>query len=124
MGGKGSGARARPIVSGCLEEVWRRYKAGDAIVGISQAVGHSRAVVYRLLRARGGIAPAPRRRSARVLSLSEREEISRGLATGLSLRAIARGLKRAACTVSQEVGPPWGGLTKRGAGGPTSLSGR
>jgi DNA-binding CsgD family transcriptional regulator len=48
-------------------------------------------------------APAPRRRSSRVLSLVEREEISRGIAAGYTIRAIARGLNRAASTVSQEV---------------------
>jgi IS30 family transposase len=115
MRGKGSGRPGPPIIGGGVEEVWRRYKAGEAIVGIAQALGHSNATVYRVLRARGGIAPAPRRRSARVLSVSEREEISRGLATGLSLRAIARGLKRAACTVSQEVARHGGRVPYRAA---------
>src|SRR4051812_38134564 len=51
----------------------------------------------------GGIRPAPRRRSAGRLSLGEREEISRGLAAGLSLRSIAAGLGRASSTISREV---------------------
>src|SRR4051812_34618242 len=51
----------------------------------------------------GGIRPAPRRRSAGRLSLGEREEISRGLAAGLSLRSIAAGLGRAPSTISREV---------------------
>ena len=51
----------------------------------------------------GGIRPVPRRRSPGRLSLAEREEISRGLAAGLSLRAIAAGLGRAPSTVSREV---------------------
>jgi IS30 family transposase len=51
----------------------------------------------------GGIAPAIRRRSQRSLTLAEREEISRGIACGLSIREIARGLQRAASTVSREV---------------------
>ena len=50
----------------------------------------------------GGISPPIRRRSARVLSFVEREEISRGIAAGQGIRAIARGLKRAPSTVSQE----------------------
>ena len=53
--------------------------------------------------ANGGYVPLPRRRSPRVLSLSEREEISRGLAEGASLREIARRLGRAPSTVSREV---------------------
>jgi len=115
MGGKASRARWRPMIDGCVEEVWRRYKAGEAIVGIAHAMGHCTTTVYKLLRAGGGIAPAPRRRSARVLSASEREEISRGLATGLSFRAIARDLKRAACTVSQDVARHGGRLAYRAA---------
>src|SRR5215212_4957678 len=51
----------------------------------------------------GGVGPAPRRRGPLRLSLAEREEISRGLAAGLSLRAISAGLGRAPSTVSREV---------------------
>jgi IS30 family transposase len=49
--------------------------------------------------------PAKRepRRSPLRLSLAEREEISRGLAAGQSVRAIARGLRRPASTVCREV---------------------
>lgn len=59
--------------------------------------------VNRLLEASGGITPKARTRSARVLRFGEREEISRGLAAGDSLRVIARRLNRAVSTVSQEV---------------------
>lgn len=59
--------------------------------------------LYRVLQAAGGIAPLPRTRSLRVLSFREREEISRGIAAGVSFRAIARKLNRAVSTVSQEV---------------------
>ena len=51
----------------------------------------------------GGIAPAVRHRSLRTLTLAERENISRGIASGLSLREIAKGLQRAVSTVSREV---------------------
>ena len=54
MDGKGSRVRWRPIVDGCVEEVWRRYKAGEAIVGIAHAMGHCTTTVYKLLRAGGG----------------------------------------------------------------------
>jgi IS30 family transposase len=53
--------------------------------------------------ASGGITPAARRRSGRALTLAEREDISRGIASGSSIRAIASGLDRAASTVSREV---------------------
>ena len=54
-----------------------------------------------------GSGPLPRRRSPGRLSLAEREEISRGLAAGLSLRVIAAGLGRAPSTVSREVAAQW-----------------
>src|SRR6202022_4376381 len=56
-----------------------------------------------LLSQRGGIVPAARRRSRRTLTLAEREDISRGIASGASIREIAKGLQRAASTVSREV---------------------
>jgi len=52
---------------------------------------------------RGGIAPTARRRSRLALTLAEREDLSRGIASGLSIREIARRLDRAASTVSREV---------------------
>ncbi|HEY6514691.1 MAG TPA: IS30 family transposase [Steroidobacteraceae bacterium] len=85
------------------EELWRRYKAGETILGIGRALGQRTTNLYRVLQASGGMAPAERTRSPRVLSFCEREEISRGIAAGAAYRAIARSLKRAVSTVSQEV---------------------
>ena len=59
--------------------------------------------VRDLLKRTGGIRPAPRCRWELRLSLEEREEISRGLAAGESLRAIAAGLGRVPSTISREV---------------------
>ena len=59
--------------------------------------------IHFLLSQHGGIAPAVRRRSERTLTLAEREEISRGIASGSSIREIARNLQRAASTISREV---------------------
>lgn len=86
------------------EELWRRYKAGETMLGIAQALGQGRNNLYRVLEGTGGIAPRRRLRSSRVLSFREREEISRGIAAGETLRAIARRLSRAVSTISQEVG--------------------
>jgi IS30 family transposase len=86
------------------EELWRRYKAGETMLGIAQALGQGRNNLYRVLETTGGIAPRRRRRSSRVLSFREREEISRGIAAGETFRAIARRLGRAVSTISQEVG--------------------
>jgi IS30 family transposase len=59
--------------------------------------------VYRVLALHGGIAPTPRRRGPRALRLEEREEISRGIAAGRSIRQIAQGLARSPSTVSREI---------------------
>jgi IS30 family transposase len=84
-------------------EFWRRYKAGESVLGIIGALRQRRTNIHRVLEASGGIAPVPRTRSQRVLRFGEREEISRGLAAGDSFRVIARRLDRAVSTVSQEV---------------------
>lgn len=85
------------------EELWRRYRAGETVLGIASALGQQPTNLYRVLQAAGGIAPARRSRSSRVLSFGEREEISRGIAAGDTFRAIATRLNRAVSTVSQEV---------------------
>jgi IS30 family transposase len=84
-------------------EVWHRWKTGESLHAIGRALGRAHPVVHRLLKQHGGIVPSPRRRSQRVLTLAEREDISRGIASGCSLRVIAQGLRRAPCTVSREV---------------------
>jgi len=84
-------------------ELWRRWKAGESLSEIGRALGRQAGSIHGVVAANGGYVPAPRRRSARVLSLAEREEISRGLAGGLSVRAIARRSGRAASTISREV---------------------
>src|SRR6201997_2894207 len=84
-------------------EVWRRWKAGESLHAIGRALGKDHVVVHLLLKRHGGIAPAARRRSPRVLTLAEREDISRGIASGCSLRVVAQGLHRAPSTVSREI---------------------
>jgi IS30 family transposase len=95
--------RPSTITPAQREEFWRRYRAGESVLGIIGALKQRPGNINRVLEASGGIAPAPRVRSQRVLRFGEREEISRGLASGDSLRAIARRLRRAVSTVSQEV---------------------
>ena len=84
-------------------EVWRRWKAGESLHAIGRALGKAHPVIHLLLKRHGGIAPLVRRRSRTALTLQEREDISRGIACGSSIRAIAKGLDRAASTVSREV---------------------
>jgi IS30 family transposase len=84
-------------------ELWRRWRAGESLHEIARAFGRRASSIRGMIAAHGGYVPAARRRAPRVLSLGEREEISRGLAAGASLRLIARRLGRAPSTVSREV---------------------
>jgi len=84
-------------------DIWHRWKAGESLHEIGRALGKDHGSIQFLLSQHGGIAPAVRRRSQRTLTLAEREDISRGIASGSSIREIARGLQRAASTVSREV---------------------
>jgi Helix-turn-helix domain len=84
-------------------DIWQRWKAGESLHEIGRAFGKDHGSIQFLLAQHGGIAPTVRRRSRRTLTLAEREEISRGIASGSSIREIARGLERAASTVSREV---------------------
>jgi len=84
-------------------DIWRRWKAGESMHEIGRAFDKDHGSIQFLLGKHGGIAPVVRRRSERTLTLAEREEISRGIASCSSIREIARGLQRAASTVSREV---------------------
>ena len=90
-------------------DLWRRWKAGESLHEIGRAFGKDHGSIQFVLSKHGGIVPAVRRRAERTLTLAEREEISRGLASGSSIREIARGLGRAASTVSREVARHGGG---------------
>jgi Helix-turn-helix domain len=84
-------------------DIWCRWKAGESLHEIGRAVGKDHGSIPFLLSQHGGIVPAVRHRSQRALTLAEREDISRGIPSGSSIREIARGLQRAASTVSREV---------------------
>src|SRR5713226_2051020 len=84
-------------------EIWSRWKSGQSLHEIGRAFGKPHSCIRCLLLPRGGIAPALRRRSRLALSRAEREDVSRGIASGSSIREIARHLDRAASTVSREV---------------------
>ena len=85
-------------------DMWKRWKAGQSLHEIGRALGKEHNVIYILLARHGGITPVVRRRSRKALTLVEREDISRGIASGCSLRVIAQRLNRAFSTVSREVG--------------------
>jgi len=83
--------------------MWERWKAGWTLHQIGHLFDRPHTSVHNVLSRTGGIRPPERRRSSSTLSLSEREEISRSLTSGESLRSIAARIRRAPSTVSREV---------------------
>src|SRR5271163_1113734 len=84
-------------------EVWSRWKAGQSLHEIGRAFEKPPSSIHAVLLPRGGISPADRRRSRLALTLAERENLSRGIASGWSIREIAGQLNRATSTVSREI---------------------
>src|SRR5580692_820022 len=84
-------------------DIWNRWKSGQSLHEIGRAHRKPHSCIRCVLLPSGGIAPAVRRRSRLALTLAEREDISRGIASGLSIREMARRVERAASTVSREV---------------------
>jgi len=83
--------------------MWDRWQQGESLHAIARHFGRHHPSIRRILAASGGIRPATRRRSRLALTLAEREEISRGIVAGHSIRAIAAALGRAPSTVSREI---------------------
>jgi IS30 family transposase len=83
--------------------MWDRWQKGESLEKIEQLFDRGHGSVARILLQTGGIRPPKRVRSHRTLSLAEREEISRGVVAGRSLRSIAATLNRAPSTISREI---------------------
>lgn len=83
--------------------MWERWRQGDSLQTIAQLFGRNHSSIQRILAETGGIPPAPRCRSRLALTLAEREEISRAMVAGQSVRSIAASLRRAPSTVSREI---------------------
>ena len=83
--------------------IWDMREAGVPVKRIAKHLGRQNSSLRTFIADAGGRRPTPRERSERRLSLAEREEISRGLAAGLSFRAMAEGLRRAPSSVCREV---------------------
>ena len=83
--------------------MWDRWQKGESLHSIARLFDRHHSAIQGVLARTGGIRPATRRRSRVALTLSEREEISRGVAAGQSLRWIAASLGRAPSTVSREI---------------------
>ncbi len=85
------------------QTIWDMREAGIPVKRIAKHLGRQNVSVRKFIADAGGKRPTPRERSELRLSLEEREEISRGLAAGDSIRAIADALGRSASTVCREV---------------------
>lgn len=83
--------------------MWERWRKGDSLQQIAQLFDRGHSSIQRILAETGGIQPQPRCRSRLALTLPEREEISRGLVAGHSIRSIATLLRRAPSTISREI---------------------
>ncbi len=83
--------------------MWDRWQKGDSLHSIARLFDRSHGSIAGILARTGGIRPPQRRRSRRALRQSEREEITRGVVAGQSLRSIASSLGRAPSTVSREI---------------------
>ena len=84
-------------------EMWDRWQRGESMTSIGRVFDRPSSSIYNHLSSSGGIRPPSQRRSQLALTLSEREEISRGIASHLSLRTIAAQLGRSPSTVSREI---------------------
>jgi IS30 family transposase len=86
-----------------IAELWDGYVAGQSVAQLARRLGKRQPSMYQRIQASGGIRPTIPTRAARHLTLEDREEISRGLAAGDSLRQIAGRLGRAPSTIAREV---------------------
>ena len=85
------------------KEMWDRWQKGESMNAIGRLFDRSHSSIQGILSKMGGLPPAPRKRSRLSLTLAEREEISRGVVAGCSLRSIAASLGRAPSTISREI---------------------
>jgi IS30 family transposase len=83
--------------------MWERWQKGDSFHAIARLFDRNHSSVSRILSETGGVRPVPRKRSRLSLTLSEREEISRGIRAGDSMRSMAASLGRSPSTVSREI---------------------
>ena len=83
--------------------MWDRWQKGESLQQIARLFDRNHSSIQRILAERGGIRPTPRRRSRLALTLAEREEISRAVVAGHSMRSIANELGRAPSTISREI---------------------
>jgi len=106
----------REYSAGERRELWARWRRGESISEIGRALDRAPGAVHYTIRQCGGIAPPDRRRGRLALTLSEREEISRGVVAGDSAREIAARLGRSPSTITRELARHGGRRRYRAAG--------
>ena len=99
----------RTFTQGEKDLIFNLWKQGTGFSDIGRALETAPGTVFTALRESGGIKPTPRKQNTRHLTLSEREEIRVALSAKMSLRAIARMLKRSPSPLSREVAINHGG---------------
>jgi IS30 family transposase len=98
--------KRRPRINYTEEQralMWERWQKGDSLEHIAQLFDRNHPSIERILAETGGIRPLPRHRSRLALTMAEREEISRAVVAGHSIRSIASSLGRAPSTISREI---------------------
>jgi IS30 family transposase len=96
-------------------DLWERWEKGEGLKSIGRALGKPSSCIFAHISPSGGIRPPSRRRSWLALTLAEREEISRGLVAGRSVRSMALALGRSPSTISREIGRNGGSRWYRAA---------
>ena len=105
-GGRSVGMKQRPRIyytQAQKAQMWERWKAGDTLHEIGKLFDRPHTSIQNILSATGGIQPPARHRSRLALTMADREEISRALVAGESIRCVAKRLKRAASSISREL---------------------
>lgn len=83
--------------------MWERWKQGWTLHEIGKLFDRTHTSVHRILAETGGFRPPQRSRASTALTLAEREEISRAMVAGESIRSTAARLGRAPSTISREI---------------------
>ncbi len=84
-------------------DIWERWRKGESLTSIGRLFDRPSSSIFNMLAPTGGIRPPVRKRSKLALTLSEREEISRGIVSDLSIRSIAENINRSPSTISREI---------------------
>jgi IS30 family transposase len=84
-------------------KVWHLWRSGKTLSEIGLTVDRHAGSIFGVLKLNGGISPVQRKRRASFLTLQQRESISRGLASKISIRGIAKIIQKSPSTVSREV---------------------